>query len=154
MNINILSPENFNCVTELIYKLQMDHLKKYGKYYALKDDVQDRINRILGKLMRSRTTRIFVAIENQKCVGYILLKIEKTIPIYLVEKYGYISGLYVKEEFRNKDIATHLLKQAEKWFKQKNVPYAELKVAQENSAQEFWNKARYAPKQTIRVKYF
>jgi len=75
---------------------------------------------------------IFIAIENNKVIGLITGKIYRTLKIAGYERCGYISNLYVKEEFRKKGIAEKLVEEATAWFKRKGAVKISLEIYEIN----------------------
>ena len=77
----------------------------------------------------------------------------KNIPIYKIQRFGYISGLFVRPEFRKTGVAKELLKYAEKWFDGKGVKRVELKVNVGNDrATTFWKKSGFINQQILMIK--
>jgi GNAT superfamily N-acetyltransferase len=75
---------------------------------------------------------IFVAMEDDKIVGYSFGLIKDEIPIFKLKKYGYISDLYVKKEFRGNGISSSLKDEMISWFKSKDVEYASIGFYSDN----------------------
>lgn len=74
----------------------------------------------------------FIAIDNKKIIGIVLAQYYKPLPISKHSKKGYISNLYVKEEYRKKGIAIKLVKKAEEWLKKNKVSHITLEIHVKN----------------------
>ncbi|MEK6972518.1 MAG: GNAT family N-acetyltransferase [archaeon] len=74
----------------------------------------------------SKKGTVFIAEADKALVGYILVFIKDEIPIYENKKVGYVSDLYVKEQFRHKGISSELMNKAIGWFKQKKLKVAAI----------------------------
>lgn len=76
---------------------------------------------------------VFVARVNDKIVGYSLGFIKEEIPIFELKKYGYISDLYVKKEFRGRGLSTKLKNEMISWFESKKIKYASICFYSDNT---------------------
>jgi aminoglycoside 6'-N-acetyltransferase I len=153
LTIQKLSSINSRDITSLIFEFQQNHFKKYGNYYQLIPDAKDKIQKIIKSLINKRSYSIFAAYWDKVPIGYIFLKVDKNLPIYTVEKYGYISGLYIKPKFRKKGVASELVLAAEKWFNKKKIKRIELKVNVGNDdGMNFWKKNGFKDQQIIMIK--
>lgn len=82
--------------------------------------VQDLANEFSG-IIASADARFFIKYEKDIPVGFAQCQLRydyvegtNTSPV------GYLEGIFVKEEYRNKNYARQLLKECEKWSKSKN----------------------------------
>lgn len=106
----ILSEKNFN-----------DNIKEE---YIIKDyfkNFYDKENR-----------KIFIALEDDKIVGYIYIKITSFSESPEKDIEALIDGLYVLEEYRGRNIATMLIEKAKSWAIDNNVKYISLNVLEKN----------------------
>jgi len=72
------------------------------------------------QILISNTEIAFVAKENGTPVGFVTVSIKKEhVPGATTYPVGYLEGLYIKKEYRNKGIARELVKTAEDWIKSK-----------------------------------
>jgi GNAT superfamily N-acetyltransferase len=88
------------------------------------------------KNIRSPLGSVLVAADGKKLVGYSLIYIRKHIPIYAIEKVGYISDLYVKAEYRNRKLSSQFKEKALDWFKSKKLKFAAIAYHAENTRAE------------------
>jgi GNAT superfamily N-acetyltransferase len=85
------------------------------------------------KNIHSSLGSVLVAVDGKKLAGYSLIYIRKHIPIYAIEKVGYISDLYVKKEYRNRKLSSLFKEKALDWFKSKKLKYAAIAYHAENT---------------------
>jgi ribosomal protein S18 acetylase RimI-like enzyme len=87
---------------------------------------------------------LFVAEERPGAVlGYCHAMILENPPLVPWQFYGYVSELSVRD--RRRGIGTRLLEAAHAWFREKNLPYAEVNVSVRNAvAGRFWRKQGYS----------
>ncbi len=73
---------------------------------------------------------IFLAVEKDKVVGYLLGTIEKD----LYEEFGYIGEIFVTKVYRGKGVSTKLKDKFIGFLKLKNISKCRIEVSPENSA--------------------
>lgn len=125
-----------NDVTEIVelWKDLMDHHRDFNsrKVQTIKKNGKEIFRSYARICIRSRNALVLVAEEKGKLVGYSLNNIKKNIPVYLPEKYGYFSDLFVKKEFRGRGISTEFIKAAISWFKKKGIRQARIMADTDN----------------------
>lgn len=99
---------------------------KFKPYLKLKKESDTIFIKFLKKNIKSGL--VLIAFVNGKPAGYCLGYIKKNIPIYQLEKLGYISDLYVKKKFRGTKIASKFKDEAIKWIRKKGIKHASLAV--------------------------
>jgi ribosomal protein S18 acetylase RimI-like enzyme len=84
--------------------------------------------------------------EGDKIIGFIAGEILNCfLPISKVKKVGYISGAYVMPQYRGKNVMKRLEQMLIRFFKSKNLRYAELNVMTMNaSGKEIWSRLGYS----------
>lgn len=111
------------------------------------------LTKILLKMISSNEGKIFVAMEEELCVGYCLVT-KKYYPAESPQLCGCINGIYLKEEFRRKGTGQLLLRQAFSWLKSENVKYVELyHVINDEIAKGFWEKNGFKASQVSCAKW-
>lgn len=84
------------------------------------------------KLMKDKNTKIIIAEENRKVIGYFMGAIEKA-PSYVIPKeIGVIFDAFVEEKYRKQGAGKKIFKELLKWFKKKKVKHIELTVDARN----------------------
>lgn len=112
---------------DFLNKLIKDE-KKYD------DNINDNIsiNNFYDNLYLNDNNKLFIAVDNDKSIGYIYLKItepEKEAQLY---KEVFIDAVYVEEEYRNKGIATNLIKKAKEYSKEMGAKKISINVIIKN----------------------
>ena len=75
---------------------------------------------------------LFIAIEDNKIVGYIYAKIRELDFTSVKNEEVLIDGLYVLEEYRNRRIATNLINKVKEWSISKKIDTISLNVMYKN----------------------
>ena len=95
----------------------------------------------LTEQLKSGNDLVLVAIEESRVVGFAVATIGGRPKIFRVAKYGTISDIGIKKEFRHQGIGERLLAEIMSWFKTNNVALAEVAVLAKNQvATSFWAK--------------
>jgi ribosomal protein S18 acetylase RimI-like enzyme len=105
------------------------------------DNVRAGYEEHLRVAMAAKDTKVLVALDKGRVVGYAVALIRKSSPAWQREKYGYIEEMAVTAECRRKGIGTQLLKEILDWFRSGNLDMIELSVAAKNRVgYSFWKK--------------
>jgi ribosomal protein S18 acetylase RimI-like enzyme len=93
--------------------------------------------------LQSPRAALFVAEQAPGALeGYCHAMILENPPVVPSLQYGYVSELAVHR--RRKRIGTRLLEAAHAWFREKQLPYAEVNVSVKNAvARSFWRRQGY-----------
>lgn len=95
----------------------------------------------LRKIMSSRNSRIFIAVDREKVVGYSLIAISNYPPVFKQKPFGFISDVAVKKEYRRQGVGGILLKEIKKWFTKKRIKRITIRVLSKNEVGlPFWQK--------------
>jgi ribosomal protein S18 acetylase RimI-like enzyme len=80
----------------------------------------------------------------------------RILPNYLGnKKVGYISHVYVSDEFKKQNIGKKLVLELENWFDEKAVAYIELEVLIDNeAAHKFWEKLGFITDNIRKIKKY
>jgi hypothetical protein len=88
------------------------------------------------------TKRIFLALENNKCIGYLKAEISEREPF--LDKVGYVSEIYILKEYRSKNVGSKLLDKALAWFKTNCITWTTVSThSMDREAIDFWEKKGY-----------
>lgn len=105
----------------MIRKADKDDIQNIAKLanQMWTDSTVDNFIGELNTLIENGEVALFVAEENDECVGFAQCQLRhdyvegtKSSPV------GYLEGIFVKEEYRNKGYASSLLKVSEAWAKE------------------------------------
>jgi GNAT superfamily N-acetyltransferase len=113
-------------------KLIIDTDPRIKEYTKKKKDAHINFKNYIKKCIYSKNANVFVAQINQDLVGYSLNTINKNIPIFTIEKLGYVSDLFIKKEYRGKKVSSKFINLAKDWFKSKNIEHMSIKVWPQN----------------------
>lgn len=101
-----------------------------GRVYAHR--ITDRLN--------DTHTRVLVAEEDGRVVGYVLGVIVDLVPeMFAQEDGGFLADIYVDEAYRGGGVGRALVEALSEWFQERGVRYFEWYVASHNEAgRAFW----------------
>lgn len=109
--------------------------------YPMVDNARSGYERYLRAAMAAKDTKVLVASDKGKVVGYVMAMIRKSTPAWKRGKYGYIDEMAVTEDYRRQGIGSQLLKEIMDWFRSENLDMIELSVAARNPVgYSFWKK--------------
>ncbi|MBA7485420.1 hypothetical protein ES707_20966 [subsurface metagenome] len=87
---------------------------------------------------------VFIAVERGKPVGMITGRIHETLPVKTLRRKGHASNLFIMPGHRRKGIATALMSELLKWFRDNNVKDVRLGVHAKNaSAYDMFRKFKF-----------
>lgn len=112
---------------KLLTKL-INNEKKYNK--NIKDNYI--VNNYFENLYTKNNNILYIALEENKIIGYIYVRIITSDNGPEIEHESLIDGLYVLEEYRNNGVATSLIEKAKKWSISKGVKYISLNALCKN----------------------
>jgi len=101
-----------------------------GKVYAKR----------LATRMNDPLTRVFVAEQDDKLVGYVLAVIIDVIPdMFVQENSGFLADIFVEDVYRRHGVGKLLVEMVRTWMLENNVRHFEWYVAEHNAAgRQFW----------------
>ena len=124
------------------------HLRKEDDESPLSENIPDNeeLAKNLDYLVNSPEKGVFVAIENQKIIGFIAGEIrEKSFPSGKVKKTGYITAAFIEENYRGMGILKQLDMHLNGFFKSNGVSSTEISILAYNlSAKKSWEKIGYS----------
>ena len=139
------SEEDLDEVVEL-WKDLVDHHREFSDYYTLRRDGRRNWSKYLREKFSEKSTRLIVAEEDGKLVGFMLCLINPAVPIFKERMVGLISDAYVVRHRRRKGIMKEMLAVALRWFRKNKLSAAEINVAEANSeAREAWAQLGFEP---------
>jgi GNAT superfamily N-acetyltransferase len=108
--------------------------------YPMKDDVRTGYEIHLREEMAKEDTKVFIAIDKHKIIGYAMAMIRKSIP-WKRERYGFIEEMFITADYRRHGAGTKIVKAIIEWFKAEKLDMVELTVAAKNTVgYSFWKK--------------
>lgn len=115
-----------------LWELLAEHHESLSDGFSLASDSKRKWSRYLREKFSEISTKLVVAEEEGKMVGFMLCLLEPNLPVYKERKIGVISDVYVREERRMKGLARKMLDFAAKWFRKNKVRTVRLNVAADN----------------------
>jgi ribosomal protein S18 acetylase RimI-like enzyme len=102
-------------------------------YLAMKADAPKSFGKFVKKNILSSNAEVLIAEVGGKPAGYDLVYIKnRNIPIFKIEKFGYISDMFVRKKYRGLGISSMLKDEAFRWFRKKGITHISLLVASDN----------------------
>lgn len=100
----------------------------------------------LKKHLGSNDALVLVAVEQEQVVGFSIAEIDSEPPVFKLEKWGTITDIGIKKEYRRGSIGKKLVDETMKWFREKGITLVQIYALTNNSlAMSFW------PKQGFRL---
>ncbi len=138
-----------------IAKLNMElmkHVGKYDKIFKLRPGALAKMEAWRRKGVYSSRSKLLVAEDGNKIVGYMAASIKKRPSIYEVREVGAISDAYVLPAYRRQGIAKKFVEQVFEWLKKKGMTHVHLYAVTKNEvAVEVWKKFGF--KEFLKEKY-
>jgi ribosomal protein S18 acetylase RimI-like enzyme len=138
MNIRPATPEDVPTVARMVDKLAAIHERWDAARYDYKADVGQMYRRWL--VARADDPRsVFLVAEHQRIiadvpflVGFVVGTVEKPLPIYRIDSFGFIHDLWVDESYRNEGLARQMAMLAIEKFRELGVKQVRLETAVAN----------------------
>ena len=136
---------DLKAVTLLWTKLA-EHHSKLSDEFALSWDSRLRWSKYLTSKFKEISTKLVVAEENGRLVGFMLCLLSPNSPVFAERKIGVVSDVYVLPERRMKGVTKLMFDHAVQWFKKNKVGSIQLAVAAVNQeALTVWRKLGFEP---------
>lgn len=84
----------------------------------LSTTARENTGHIFREALQDRKTKVFIAVEDYEAIGF--LEIHKVPRLRKSKYYGEIEGMFVREKFYGKNVASSLMKLAFKWAKEED----------------------------------
>jgi len=102
------------------------------QHVKLKKNSQTGFRRYIKEQIKSKDALVSVAEADGKPVGYALNFIKSNIPVFALDKIGYISDMYIEKGYQGQGISSKLKNEAVKWFRKKKIKHLSLIVLHDN----------------------
>jgi len=126
----------------------MEYHRSIDSRFTIAPDAERKYVRHAHEMMRSTDGRVLVAEESagSRIVGYMLGEMQNRPPMALPGRYGFISDVFVVDDWRHRGVGAALYADMRRWFVLRKALAVELYVAESNpAAQEFWRNAGLVP---------
>jgi len=132
MLIRNATKQDIQFIVKLVREI-VDYHQVIDKYYKAYSGYNSKeIRDYFERLMKNRDTKIIIAEENEKVIGYFMGVIEKAPQYVLPKEIGVIFDAFIEKEYRNQGVGKKIFKELLKWFKKKKVKHIELTVDARN----------------------
>ncbi len=125
----------------LLWLYQMRFHQRRDSRFSIPQDGCQQYEKRVAELIRSRDGKVLVAqdVASSEVVAYIMGEIKDRPSIGIDGAFGFVSDLYVMEEWRRVGLGRSLFVELRKWFVSRGVSAVELYVSERNpAAVEFW----------------
>ena len=120
-----LSKEFHTCGTALFNENERKLFKYKKNHFSI-------LKKFLGKWIRSRKAKVFVAEADGSIVGFMIATMNKLASVYEHSHEIHIEGLFIREGYRRGGIGKKLISQAETWAKEQGIYSIGLTVLVKN----------------------
>jgi len=128
-----------------IWEEFMDFHRSLDPFFTLREDAAARFQGWAAGLLQNPKVLVFVALDQERVLGYVMSQIVDYPPIYLYKNYGQLMDMAVRPELRRRGLGSLLLAEALRWFKGRGIERVELSVAARNPiGYPFWKKHGFA----------
>ena len=132
MLIRNATKQDIQFIAKLVRQM-VDYHQVIDKYYKAYSNYDDReITSHYESLIKDRNTKIIIAEENKKVIGYFMGAIEKAPQYIHPKRIGVIFDVFIQKEYRNRGISKKIFKELLGWFKKKKIKHIELTVDARN----------------------
>jgi ribosomal protein S18 acetylase RimI-like enzyme len=97
-------------------------------FYAPAEDASAEFSRYISGRVKDCEFVILIAEQDMEKMGYAMGWIEIRPPVYQYRKIGYLSNIFVAEDYRHRGVGRCLLHSMEKWFKSRQVDFMEIRA--------------------------
>ena len=105
----------------------------FRPHLTLKKYAELNFKKFIQKSLKSNNSLIHIAEVDGKSAGYSFSYVKSNIPVFKLDKIGYISDLFIKPEYRRMGISSQFKNKAAEWFRKKGIKYMSIMVNVENS---------------------
>ena len=132
MQIRKATIKDYESLKEIKLLAKSEELK-YSETLKPLDETKERYLSYLRTDLQREKRAVFMAEIDGKIIGILLAKYFNPLLISKFSKKGYISNVYIIEEYRRKGVAIKLINTAESWLKEKGVHHLTLEIHKDNT---------------------
>ena len=130
----------------------MAHHRGLDARFTIAPDGEKKYMRHVQEMMRSSNARVLVAecAVTTRVVGYVMGEMQARPPISLPGLYGFISDIYISDDWRGNGVGRGLYEEVRRWFVTRKAVAVELYIAEANpAARAFWTEMGLRPFLTL-----
>jgi GNAT superfamily N-acetyltransferase len=138
-------PDDAPVLADLWHEMATFHAK-LDPYWRIRRDCEKGYVPYVEEVAKSKDKAVFVAHDDGKLVGFVLLHLESRARVFVEKEHGLIVDLAVTEGYRRCGIGERLVSRAVRWFKSRGVATMEVRFATANAlSTAFWHKMGFEP---------
>jgi ribosomal protein S18 acetylase RimI-like enzyme len=138
-------PDDLEGVLLLWNALMAEH-ERSDPRIRLADGAVGAYRAYLGFHLGSATSRVLVAERDGRAAAFGLATITRNLPMFLPDRYGYLSDLYVAPALRRRGIGGRIARGLFEWLSAHQVLSVQLQYYDFNeSGREFWRALGFLP---------
>lgn len=140
MNIRPATAEDVSQVLPMVRRIAAFHEDLDPAKYSFAEDPGDMYEGWLHHRVDDPRSVFLVADaagpreDGPRLVGFLVATVEREIPIYKVEEFGFVHDVWVDERYRNEGVARQMVTLAVERFREVGVPQVRLDVLAGNDA--------------------
>lgn len=128
--------EEIGILAEKFEKETFDMINKNNKYHCELEKTKKSARKVIEKDIRNclkkRNFQVLVATDNGRIIGYMTYSIRKNPGFHKLSRYGRLNFAFIEKEYRKQEIFSLFVKEAKKWFKEKNIKVITLQTIVSN----------------------
>ena len=145
VNIRKAAFEDMEAIIVLWNDMMLDHQRNDPRI-CLADGALSAYRAYLGYHLAHSESCVRVADAGGQVIGFVLAAINRNLPMFEPERYGYLSDLAVAAPWRRRGIGRELVKEIRVWLGRRGVDTVQLQYYSFNHAgQAFWRAMDFKP---------
>ena len=113
-------------------RLVLNKNPRLKPYLIRKNNATGIMRNFIQKNIKANNSVVYIAEVKSKPAGYCLALIKDNIAIFNLSKIGYISDLFIKKEYRGKNISSEFKNIVIRWLKDRKIKHISLVVKKDN----------------------
>jgi len=128
LEIMVLDTADRQAAYELLWAFKEESQRRSPVYDELRADYREILSRYIDEYISRPDCTVLVARVKENLVGIIMGSLWRYLPIYRIERMGYIPELYVVPQSRRQGIGSALVREMENWFRKQGVTFARIET--------------------------
>ncbi|MDE3053244.1 MAG: GNAT family N-acetyltransferase [Gemmatimonadota bacterium] len=140
---------------DAVVELRLALLREYGHhavYGRLHPDVEARAPRLCRQQLDSPRDAFFLAEAGGRAVGLLRCTESEASPLLLVERFAYLSSVYVRPGYRRRGILRALLGAADAWCRERGIADMRLHNVPGGGAAAAWAAVGFDVTEEVRIR--
>ena len=134
MQIRPATPADVPAVLPMVAKIATLHESWDPAKYGYKANATEMYRSWLATRADDPRSVFLVAERESRLVAFLIATVERELPIYRLDQFGFIHDLWVEPEYRNEGIARQMTMLAIEKFRELGVKQVRLDTAEKNDA--------------------